>query len=97
MISSLVRYVILQAKSTQQGKAELALVATKELAKEIQALKEHVLKATNSTITSTNSARPTRKKTYAEATGRSIANTSLLGKSITCFPCESATQASRPL
>ena len=75
------RQLLEQAKSTQQGKAELALAATKELAKEIQALKEHVLKATNSTITSTNSTRPTRKKTYAKAT-----NTSLLGKSMHAVP-----------
>ena len=75
------RQLLEQAKSTQQGKAELALAATKELAKEIQALKEHVLKATNSTITSTNLTRPTRKKTYAKAT-----NTSLLGKSMHAVP-----------
>ena len=64
------RELLLQAKAVQQGKVESALVATKELAKEIQALKEHVLKATNtSTNTPANTTEQvkTTRKSYTDA------------------------------
>ena len=79
------RELLYQAQAVQQGKAELAsasaLAATRELAKEVQALKEHVLKATSATANTANTAHTAStantarqaKKTYADAAGQSAA------------------------
>ena len=74
VVEEATRDLLVQAQAVQKGKAESALAATKELAKEFQALRQHVLQATqanaNTNANTNANAIPSQqaKKSYAEAT-----------------------------